>query len=138
MRVNIDHVEKSQGLVFKKKHHGVTLTITFSDEEAAIIEERKLKDTILMERDTPSDVDEEKHANRGLGRKLLNAAVNGRDANFHDLTFNKVLRGPDTYFVATPLEAKQYEAALREVLPTVKAYITENAEIEQKSDSFEL
>jgi hypothetical protein len=40
--------------------------------------------------------------------------------------------------MATPLQAKEYEARLREQLPVLKDYIVENEGVEQKSDSFEL
>jgi len=139
MKVDIKHVEKSQGLVFRKTLYGVALTVTFSEEEQTIIRERKLERYPIMDRDPPADVDAEKHAKRGLATKIMTAAVKGIDANHFALTPGKLLRGTDTYFMHTPIEAKAYEAELKEeVLPRLKTFIVENAEIEQKSDSFEL
>ena len=57
MKIDIKPVEKSKGLVFKKTLHGVELSVQFSNEELAIIDERKLELTILMERGIPADVD---------------------------------------------------------------------------------
>lgn len=138
MKINISHKEKKQGLVFKKTLHGVALDVAFSDEERAIIDERELSRVILMERDVPADVDEEKHANRGLARKLATAAVSGVDANHFHLTFNKLLRGTDEYFFDTPIEAKGYADELKtDILPLAKAYLEGN-KTTGEGDSFEL
>lgn len=138
MKVDIKHVEKSQGLIFKKTFHGVALTVTFSEEEKQIVKKRGLEMQSIFDRDPPADVDADKHAQRGLAAKLVTAAVKGRDANGFWLTINKLMKGTDTYYLRTPIEAKQYEVELRERLPVLKEYIQENAGVEQKSDSFEL
>lgn len=137
MRVDIKHVEKKQGLLFGTKLYGVECTVVFSDEERQIIEERDLKPVVFMERRAPADVDEEKHESRGLGKKLLTAAVKGRDANSHGLSFNKLLRGADTYFTPSPADAKFYEEDLVEALKTAKKYLEANEET-GGSSSFEL
>lgn len=138
MKVKIEHVEKKQGMVFKKTHYGVALTVEFNDEEKAIIEERKLRDVAVLERGTPSDIDADKHAERGLGKKILTAAIKGRDANHFDLTISRLLRGTDTYHFLTPIEAKNYEGHLKnEALPDLKGYLEGNAE-SGGSDTFEL
>lgn len=138
MRINIEHTEKKQGMVFKKTLHGVSITINFSQEELQIIKVRKLERTVILERETPADVNEEKHADRGLARKLATAAIMGADANHFHLTIGKLMRGTDTYYVSTPLEAKAYEAELKEALPLLKQYITENEGITERSSTFEL
>lgn len=139
MKVDIRHVEKTQGLVFKKTFHGVTLAVRFSGEETAIIEERGLKNTMVLERDVPADVNAEKHQKTNIAVKIAKAAMAGDvNANNFHLTIGKLVRGPDTYFFETPLEAKEYEAELREKLPQLKDHLLGNASIEQKSDSFEL
>ena len=138
MKVNIRHVQKKQGLLFATQLHGVELAVEFSNEEKAIIKERKLEQVILLDREVPPDVDEEKHANRGLMKQLATAAIKGSDANHFGLTFNKLLNGPDTYFFLTPIEAKGYEDILKqETLPDAKAYLDGNKET-GTSDSFEL
>lgn len=139
MKVNIQHVEKSKGAIFKKKLHGVALTVTFSEEEAAIINERKLHHDIILERGYPADVDPEKHARRGLVKLAATAAISGRDANHFHLTLGKLMSGTDTYYFDTPLEAKQYEQLLKdETLPDAKAYIMGNQTTGTSGDSFEL
>ena len=138
MKIDIEHVEKSQGMVFKKTLHGVAINVQFNEEERQIIEQRGLQRQSILDRDAPAEVDAEKHANRGVAKKLVTAAVSGLDANHFDLTIGKLMKGTDTYFMHTPLQAKEYEDELRERLPLLKNYIMGNAEIEQKSDSFEL
>ena len=138
MKVDIKHVEKSQGLIFKTRFYGVAVTVTFNEEEKQIIEQRKLHRTVILERRAPADVDEEAHANRGLASKILTAAVKGADANNFHLTIGKLLKGTDTYFVPTIVLAKGYEVELRESMHDLKGYISASEKIEQKSDSFEL
>ena len=137
MKVSIHHSEKTQGLVFKKTLHGVELFIQFSEEEKAIITERKLEGDIVVERGAPADIDAEKHANRGLTKRIATAMISGADANHFDLTIGKLLKGTDIFFFTTPAEAKEYEAILHEELPKLKAYIVEN-EGTGKGSSFEL
>ena len=138
MKIDIKPVEKSTGMIFKKVLHGVELSVLFSEEEKAIIAARALERTVLRERGAPADIDADKHANRGLARKLVTAAVAGRDANNFHLTFGKLLRGGDVYFFETPIEAKDYINELKsEVLPLAKAYLEGNKEA-ASSDSFEL
>lgn len=138
MKVDIKPVEKSKGMVFKKTLHGVELSVQFSSEELAIIEERKLARTILLERGAPADVNAEKHENRGVARVLATAVVSGRDANHFHLTFGKLMNGSDTYFFDTPVEAKMYIDELKtEILPLAKNYLEGNKET-ANSDSFEL
>jgi hypothetical protein len=140
MKVSINHTEKSVGMIRKTKHYGVTVMVTFDATESAIITERRLEKDIVIERGYPSDMSHgavEKHANRGLGKKLLTAAISGLDANDYNLTVNKLTRG-DTYHFSTPVEAKEYEAQLKEALVTLKGWILGNESVEQKSDSFEI
>lgn len=138
MKIDIKPVEKSKGLVFKKTLHGVELSVQFSNEELAIIDERKLSHMILLERGAPADVDAEKHANRGLIKLAATAALKGRDANDFHLTFATLLRGPDTYFFDTPVESKMYIDELKsDVLPLAKNFLEGNKDTAD-SDSFEL
>ena len=141
MKVSIDHKEKSVGMLRRSTLHGIEVHIQFSEEELAVIEARDLKYTTVLERGYSADVSETKaikQENRGLGRAILNAAVNGKDANTTNLTINKLMRGPDLYYVTTPLEAKAYEDQLKEQLVVLKGYIVGNEQVEEKSSSFEL
>ena len=90
-----------------------------------------------MSRGADALTDEDKHDRKGLGRKLVQAAVSGTDSLIFDLTVRK-LRDGDTYWMTTPIDAKGYEAQLKEDLVTLKNYILGNESIDQKSDSFEL
>ncbi len=69
---------------------------------------------------------------------LLKAAVSGADANNFHLTVNKLIKGEDTYFNGTPVEAKEYEELLKNGLVTLKGWIVGNAEVEKATASFEL
>ena len=111
MKIAIKHIEKSQGLVFKKDLYGVQLDVVFSEEERAVIEQRKLANTTLMERGAPADVDADKHANRGLLKKVATTAMGGSN-HFH-LTIHKLQQGTDTFWFNTPGEAKVYENTLK-------------------------
>ena len=137
MKVSISHAEQSKGLLFKKTLHNVICDVQFSEEEQQIITERSLEGDVVLERDVPADVDAEKHANRGLGKKLMTAAISGRDANHFHLTIGKLMRGPDTYAVGTPIEAKVYEEELVERLRSLKGYLEGNATVAE-GPSFEL
>lgn len=141
MRVNIEHKEKTTGVLRRNTLHGVEVSIQFSEEEKAVIEQRGLHYDIVLERGYSADVSDSKamkQENRGLGRALLNAAVNGRDANTTNLTINKLMKGPDLFYLSTPLEAKTYEEALKERLVQLKGYIIGNEGVEETSTSFEL
>lgn len=141
MKVSIQHKEKTQGLLRRSTLHGIEVHVTFSEEERSIINARGLKYDSVFERGFSADVPPtkaEKQANRSLGRALLNAAVNGKDANTTNLTINKLMQGPDVFYLTTPLEAKEYEAALTDRLVGLKDYIMANEGVEEKSSSFEL
>jgi hypothetical protein len=141
MKVTINHVQKTSGLIRKTTFHGVSVRIEFNAEELAVISERRLGGDIILERGYPADMSDmkiEKHANRGLGRRLLTAAVRGADANNFDLTVNKLMKGEDVYFFDKPVEAKEYEESLKAGLVTLKNWIVGNAEVEKETSSFEL
>ena len=75
---------------------------------------------------------------RSVGRKLLTAAISGSDALHFDLTVKKLLQGEDVYFFQRPVEAKEYEAVVRERLLELKDWIMGNAELETETLSFEI
>lgn len=141
MKVTIDHVQKTSGLIRKTTFHGVAVRVEFNAEELAIIRERHLEADIILDRGYPADMSDgqiEKHANKGLGKKLLTAAVSGKDALHFDLTVTKLMKGEDVYFLGTPMEAKEYEEELKAGLVRLKGWIEGNAEVEKETTSFEL
>ncbi|MCO4839134.1 MAG: hypothetical protein KC447_03325 [Rhodobacteraceae bacterium] len=141
MKVTINHVQKTAGLIRKTTFHGVALKVEFNTEELAVISERRLGHDIILERGYPADMSDmaaEKHANRGLGRKLLTAAVSGKDANDFHLSVNKLIKGEDVYHLGTPVEAKEYEDELKDGLVKLKNWIVGNADVEKETTSFEL
>lgn len=137
MKVEIKNVDKSKGLVFKEKLYGVMTHVTFTEEEQAIITERNLAHMVLMDRSVPADVDPDKHANRGIVKRLATAAIKGRDANHFDLTAAKLLAGPDTYFMFNEHERNVYHEEMRGALRQLKDLIESTAETAQ-DESFEL
>ncbi len=141
MKVSIQHTERTTGVLRRTTIHGVVVRVDFSEEEQAIIVHRNLKYDVVLERGYSAELSNKqvrKQENRGIGRKLITAAVSGMDANSTNLTINKLLKGPDTYFLDTPLEAKVYEDELRKRLVQLKDYIVGNEGIVTKSSSFEL
>lgn len=138
MKIDIKSVEKkSGGMFFKKTLHGVALTVTFSEEERAIIRERRLENDIILERGYSAEVNVEKVANRTLVGKIAKAAIKGVDSFTPDLTVHKLLVGTDTHFFHTPLEAKDYTDELKAKLPDFKVHVMENAAAGE-DQSFEL
>lgn len=138
MKIELSHKEKKQGFIFKKTLHGVKLLVLFSNEEKAIIKERNLELTVLMERGIPADVNAEKVANRSFIKQVAIATTSGVDALGYHLTFRKLLKGADSYFFHTPIEAKEYSDELQtSILPLAKAYLEGNKETGQAA-SFEL
>lgn len=141
MKVTINHVQKTTGMIRKTTHHGVALRVEFNAEELAVIRERKLEKDIVLERGYPSDMSDaaiEKHEGKSLKRKLLTAAVSGTDALHFNLTISKLMKGEDVYFLSTPVEAKAYEAEIKDKLVQLKDWIMGNAEVETETASFEL
>ena len=121
MKVDIKHTERQEGLFKKKTYYDVTLDVKFSDEEKHIIQKHDMSRQVLLERVRP--------AHRKDGSVV---------DNIWWLEVFQLLDKPDTYTLGTPLEAKQYEADLIEVLKKLKGYLDANASIESKSTSFEL
>ena len=112
-------------------------TVTFTEEEKAIIKARNLTSMIIVERDVPADQDEEKHANRGIATRVVTGLIKGADANNFHLSVTKLLKGPDTYFFNDLAQTKGYSEELKERLADLKGYIEANEEA-GKDESFEL
>ena len=141
MQVQINHVQRTTGVLRKTTHHGVSVKVTFSTEELAIIRERHLEGDIVLERGYSSDLSPsqiEKRESRGVGKTLLKAAVSGFDSMDTNLTVTKLMRGEDVFYLARPVEAREYEAQLKEGLVNLKSWIEGNAELETETASFEL
>jgi len=141
MKVTINHVQKSVGLIRKKTHHGVAVKVDFNASELAIIRERHLERDYILERGYSSDVSQsqiEKQESRGVGKTLLKAAVSGFDSMNTNLSVQKLMKGEDVFFLLTPMEAKEYEEELKAGLVRLKGWIEGNAEVEKETTSFEL
>lgn len=141
MKVTINHVQKTSGLIRKRTFHGVSVWVEFGAEELAVIRERRLEKDLIIERGYPADMSDakiEKHANKCLGGRLLKAAVSGTDSLHFDLTVQKLMKGEDVYFLNTPMEAKAYEEEVKNGLVMLKNWIVGNAEVETESATFEL
>ena len=141
MKVTINHVQKSVGMIRKKTHHGVSVRVQFNTEELAVIRERHLEPDIILERGYSSDLSDskiEKRENSGIGKKLLKAAVSGTDALNTNLTVTKLMKGEDVFYLPRPMDAKEYEAELKEGLVRLKGWIEGNADVEKETATFEL
>ena len=127
MRVSIDHKDKKTGLVFKSNKYEVVVSVQFSDEELAIINSRKLKEYVVLE--------------RGWDATMKETAAKHPD--YYDLLpppnliIGKLVKGPDSYVFDTPIEAKGYEEKVTEALKRLKSFIMGNAE-KAENKSFEL
>ena len=122
MKVNIQHEEVKKGFIRKKTYHQITVDVQFSEEETQIIKDNDMERAKLLDRVRPA---------------------NFNDGVFDDPRWNLEVRQfmwdkPNVYTVNTPAEAKQYEADVKDALTNFKAYLEENAGIEEQSTSFEL
>jgi hypothetical protein len=127
MRVQINHNETTSGFFRTTTKYEVVVRVEFSAEELAIIRQRNLADTIVLRRDP-----------QAFQRKRFSPDELARLQDVIDLKISNLMKGPDSYICDTPLEAKNYEANLTDALKQLKSYIFANAEISDKSKSFEL
>lgn len=141
MKVTINHVQKTTGMIRKTTHHGVSVRVAFNPQELAVIRERHLEKDVILKRGYSSDLSDgaiDKQENRGLGKSLLKAAISGSDALNTDLTVTKLMKGEDVFYLGRPVEAKEYEEELKNGLVQLKGWIEGNAEVEKETTSFEL
>ena len=144
MKVSIEHGELKEGMIKKTTYFTVSVTIAFTDEEREIIEKRGLRNTVLYERGIPANKSAGGYNNElQIAKGALSTAINiGKgllDAeDIRVLRISTLLKGKDTFTLATPSEAKTYEENLKAALVVMKGYIMDNAGIENKSTSFEL
>ena len=111
MRVTISHNDLRKGFLFRKTYYDVRLTVAFSHEEKQIIRQRNLADTKLLD------------------RRPATARVDDRDQKF-ELRLSDLMDGrTDCFLCATPSKAKIYEEDLLRMLAQVKLWVTDNAEV---------
>ena len=130
MKVNIENVEKRTGL-FRKRLYGVKTTVAFTEEEIAIIKERNLFRSVVMEREWGADINPYSKYKRtwtALIVRTAKALVYGTHANTPDLCVDGLMRGADTYYMSNTSEAKGYIDLLRDKLKELKAVIEDSAE----------
>lgn len=113
MRVQIEHVPKTEGWMSKKKYIEVHTTVQFNEEELSIIDGYDLKDLVVLERE-PS---------------LTARKVEDFDESHYWLRLRHLLNGKaDIYTVVAPVPAKRYQERLEKALAEVKTYLDETAE----------
>ena len=127
MRVSIEHRETISGLFKKVTLHEVATIIQFTEEERAIIRKRRLEEAVILER--------EPNAYR---TKHLSEAQKLEFADIFHLKVGNLLKGTDVYACDTPIEARQYDAKLKDALQNLKAYLAENVEAPIGTETFEL
>jgi hypothetical protein len=127
MRVSIDHKETTKGLIFQKTQHEVHVTVRFSDEERAVIDQRRLRDRIVLKRRAPEHVLKRFNDEQ---LEILGDAIH--------LKISDLIKGTDVYKCETPLDAKAYEQEVTEALKDLKKFIELNAEAPAASKTFEL
>ncbi len=109
MRITIQHVEEEIGWLLKKTVHTVVCSVTFTELERQVIEQRGLQNDILLER-------------------LPVTAKKKDDPTKYTLLVGSLLKGEDRFQCRTPLSAKQYEEDLTEKLESLRGYIDGNIE----------
>ena len=118
MQVTITHSSKIEGMMRKVEYFDVSISVRFSDDERTTISRHGLGGALVLEREPPAN---------------LRSRV--QEAGLWNLTIAKL--SSDTYSCATPLEAKNYDAQLRDTLPKVRAYIDANVTPLSGSDTFD-
>tara|TARA_R110002110_G_scaffold322490_1_gene534916 strand:- start:43 stop:399 length:357 start_codon:yes stop_codon:yes gene_type:complete len=117
MRVSIEHSDKAVGLLRMVNQIQVTTTVQFSEEELAVIRDRRLKDYIVAER-----VPDSRTASK------FDAEYAARIADGWHLRVRDLMKGkPDGFMFDTPVDAKIYEQRLTEALKALKSFIEGNA-----------
>jgi len=107
MRVEIKKVAKKEsGLLSRKEHPAIQLTVTFSNEEKQIIEENELYNLTAVERNRPADV-----------------PYTEDDLKDYDLRLRALLEGPDIYAVSSNGATKNYIARIKDGLAELKETI---------------
>jgi hypothetical protein len=129
MRVSINTEEKSKGLIFRKPYFSVNVSVIFSEEEKAIILQRKLKDYIVMLRDW--DIT---RMNEGLAAR---APEFWASLGKPDLSVRHLMEGVDRYGLPDPVRAKEYEQSLVDALKTLKSFF-EGSKTVGEAKTFEL
>src|SRR5580693_1655709 len=102
MEVTITHSSKIEGLMRKVEYYDVTISVHFSEDEYAVIQRYELGHVLVLERKPPANMRSRSQETGVWDLKLANLSRN-------------------TYSCATPLEAKNYDAELRDALPKLKA-----------------
>lgn len=127
MRVSINHNDKATGFIFKSNKFEVVVSVQFSEEELAVINGRKLKEYIVLE--------------RGWDATMRDKA--NKHPEYYDtlpppnLTIGKLVKGPDGYVCDTPVDAKIYEEKVTNGLKSLKAFLQGN-QTKAESKTFEL
>ena len=128
MRVNIEHRNKTVGLLRKVTQYDVLLTVDFSEEERAIIKEFHLENTCILEREIDSI------RRRGFTPKEMIDL-----ADEFNLTVRGLLRDhTDTFTFDQYMDARNYEVRVTEALKRLKDYLTTHTLRFENSKSFEL
>ena len=109
MRVSIKHTTVQKGLLFKTTYYAVDLTVHFTHEETQIIRQRKLEQSVLLQ------------------RRPATAKVDDRDDKF-TLLVAHLKQGTDRFLTANPAAAKLYQQELLQALEQLKDWLSLNAE----------
>lgn len=109
MRVSIEHHTVQRGWLFRTTYYAVDLTVHFTHEETQIIRQRRLEQTVFLE------------------RRPATAKVDDRDDRF-TLRVGDLRTGRDRFLTANPAAAKRYQYELLAALEQLKLWLTENAD----------
>ena len=94
MKVGLEVKEISHGLFKKTYFQRVILTVEFNDKELEIIERKKLKNFIAVERDAPANSP-------------------GDNPALYSLTIGELLEGPKNYHVKTEHAVDMYKNSVK-------------------------
>lgn len=105
MRVSIKHVTKFQGFILREELYGVEVTVAFSELEKALIKHHGLGVFTLVERP--------------------DMRPGGENPVTTYLTVSSLLRGTDSHFLRTPVQAKIYADEVVEAITTLRYHLND-------------
>ncbi len=126
MHATIEHTERGAGVLATRTVYAVTVVVTFTTHELAIIKRHKLGNMIVLKRDPPTNP------------SVFDYVGTSPSKIDYNLTINHLLRGAETYCLCTPLEAKQYDHRIRGALAGLKNYLQGNIIEHTKVSWFEV
>lgn len=121
MRVSIEHSTTTTGMLKKKTHYVVTVTVKFSPEEMKVLNDVDLGDIGVLDRPWTS------------------VSTPPQDGETQPLLIKFLMTGqPNAHAFTTPGDARDYAEAVEAKMPELKGLIEHNHPITDPKKTFDL